>query len=160
MDTSVTIIGLFITVLIGIPLFFVLRSNAVNKTKIKTIKKQYSQNNQYHFELTETQNKKVLTIDKKNKGFLLIDFNAKKDEAYFVDLDQIASCKLVITTQNNTDTIVKIEYEFLHKETSQKELIPFYSIENEYLNQECLYEDHQLAKKWITIIEDCISGQK
>jgi uncharacterized membrane protein (DUF106 family) len=75
MDTSVTIIGIIITLLISIPLFFIFRSNIVNRNKIKEIKKQHSQNNHYNFELTETQNKKIVSIDQKNKGFLFIDFS-------------------------------------------------------------------------------------
>lgn len=157
MDTSVTIIGLIITILIAIPLFFVFRSNVLNKNKIKAIKKQYSQNNHFNFELTETQNKKVLALDQKNKGFLLIDFNAAKEFVYFVNLVDVHSCKLVPTTEINSDKILKIEFEFEHKETKKKEQILFYTIENEILDQVCLHEDHQLAKKWMQIIQDCIS---
>ena len=49
MDTSVTIIGLIIIVIIGIPLYFVFRSNVVNKKKIKQLFNQYSQDNRYNF---------------------------------------------------------------------------------------------------------------
>ncbi|MDI5895013.1 hypothetical protein [Flavobacterium algoritolerans] len=54
MDTSVTIIGLALTFIIAIPLFYVIRSNSINKTKIKNIKTKFSQNNRFNFELTET----------------------------------------------------------------------------------------------------------
>jgi len=37
-------------------------------------------------------------------------------------------------------------------------LIPFYKIENDQINQICLHEDHQLAKKWREIIQECISN--
>lgn len=157
MDTSVTIIGIVITVLMGIPLFFIFRSNAINKSKIKNIKKEYSQNGHYNFELTESQNKKVLTLDKKNKGFLLLDFNSEKDSISFINLNDVNSCKLVLTTENNSDLILKIEFEFEYRETQKKKLIQFYTIENEKINQVCLYEDHQLSKKWIKIIQNCIS---
>ncbi|MFV5688142.1 hypothetical protein ACM55M_05900 [Flavobacterium sp. ZT3R25] len=157
MDTSVTIIGLVITILIGIPLFFVFRSNVINKNKIKEIKRKYSRNNHLNFELTETQNKKVLALDKKNKGFLLMDFNAPEEVVTFVNLNDIASCKLVATTENNSAKIIKIEFEFGYKEAHKKELVQFYTIENEIIDQECLYEDHVLAQKWTKIITDCIS---
>lgn len=156
MDTSVTIIGLVITVLIGIPLSFVFRSNIINKSKIKAIKKEYSQNNHFDFELTESLNKKVLAIDKQKKGFLFMDFNAIKDATYFVNLNDIHSLKLVPTTENNSDKILKIELEFQYKVLPEKVLIPFYNIENEQIDQVCLHEDHQLAKKWVKIIEDSI----
>ena len=158
MDTSVTIIGLIITILIGIPLYFAIRSESVNKTKIKKILAEYSQNNRFTFEFTESQNKKVLALDEKNKGFLLMHFNSDADQVSFIDLNEVNSCKLIPTTENNSDTIVKIEFEFQFKENHKKELISFYTIENDQIGQICLYEDHQLAKKWTKIIQDCISA--
>ncbi|MFV8372980.1 hypothetical protein [Flavobacterium sp. LB2P74] len=158
MDTSVTIIGLVLTFIIAIPLFYVIRSNSINKTKIKTIKTKFSQNNCFNFEsLTETQNKKVLALDEKNKGFLLIDFSAKEEVVSFVDLSTIQTCKLVPTAENNSDTILKIEFEFQYKEAKKAEYISFYKIENDQIGQVCLYEDHQLAKKWTKMIQDCIT---
>ena len=159
MDTSVTIIGLFITILIGIPIFYAMRSNSINKTKVKEIKDKFSQNTRYNFDLTETQNKKVLTLDKKNKGFLLINFNPEKDVfANFIDLNEVESCKLAITADGNSSTIAKIEFEFQYKKNKKTEFVTFYKIENDQMNQVCLYEDHQLAKKWREIIQDCISN--
>lgn len=159
MDTSVTIIGLFITLLIGIPIIYAIRSNSINKSKIREIMKKYSQNNRYNFEITETLNKKVLALDKKNKGFLLMDFNSKEKEiTNFVDLNAVDSCKLSITTEGNSNTIVKIDFEFHHAKDKKIESIPFYQIENDQIGQICLHEDHQLAKKWREIIQDCISN--
>jgi hypothetical protein len=159
MDTSVTIIGLIITILIGIPLFYAMRSNSINKAKIKEIMKEFSQNNRFQFEKTETQNKKVLAIDEKNKGFLLIDFNSKEKEVVnFIDLNTVESCKLNITTEGNSNTIEKIDFEFLHKKDRKIESIPFYKIENDQMGQVCLHEDHQLAKKWREIIQGCIAS--
>jgi hypothetical protein len=157
MDTSVTIIGLFITVLIGIPLYYAMRSNSINQSKIKEIKNQFSQNNRLKFEITETQNKKALTLDEKNKGFLLMDFNSKEKEIVnFIDLNEVESCKLAITAEGNSNTITKIDFEFHYKKDKKTEYVPFYKIENDQMNQVCLYEDHQLAKKWREILQDCI----
>lgn len=159
MDTSVTIIGLFITILIGIPIFYAMRSNSINKTKVKEIKDKFSQNNRYNFDLTETQNKKVLTLDEKNKGFLLINFNHEKEVfANFIDLNEVEGCKLAITADGNSSTIVKIEFEFQYKKNKKTEFVSFYKIEDDQMNKVCLYEDHQLAKKWREIIQDCISN--
>jgi hypothetical protein len=157
MDTSVTIIGLVITILIGIPLTLVFRSNISNKNKIAQIKKQYSQDNHYNFELTETQNKKIISIDQQNKGFLFIDLSYKgKETNYFVDLKNILLCNTLVTKENNSRTITKIEIELVHKDTMQKELIPVYNVENHFLDFNCLYEDHKLAVKWVDIINDCL----
>ncbi|REH01086.1 hypothetical protein [Flavobacterium aquicola] len=156
MDTSVTIIGLIITILIGIPITLVFRSNITNRAKIKDIKKQYSQNNHYNFEHTETQNKKILSIDQKNKGFLLIDFSYKKDTAYFVDLKNIILCNLLTTNESKSNTVSKVEIELVHKNSMKKELIPIYNIENQYLDFNCLFEDHKLAQKWVGLINKTI----
>lgn len=154
MDTSVTIIGLIITILIGIPITLVFRSNLTNRAKIKEIKNQYSQNNHYNFELTETQNKKILSLDQKNKGFLFIDFSYKKETAYFVDLKNIVLCNLLETIQNKQGTMARVEIELVHKNTMEKELIPIYNIDNHFLDFNCLFEDHKLAKKWVDLINE------
>ena len=156
MDTSVTIIGLAITALIGIPITLVFRSNITNRAKIKEIKKQYSQNNHYNFEITETQNKKILSIDKKNKGFLFIDFSYKKETVYFVNLKEILLCNLLETTLSKLGTLAKVEIELVHKNTMKKEMIPIYNIENHFLDFNCLFEDHKLAKKWVSLINESI----
>jgi hypothetical protein len=156
MDTSVTIIGLIITFLISIPLFFSFRSNIVNKNKIKEIKKRHSLNNHYNFELTETQNKKTVAIDQKNKGFLFIDFSYKEESTYFVDLKNILLCNTVAIAENKSATITKVEIELIYKDTMRKEIIPIYNIENHFLDFNCLHEDHKLAKKWVGLINESI----
>lgn len=157
MDTSVTIIGLFITFLIGVPLYFVMKPSSINKKKIEEIKNKFSQNKHLNFEMTEIQNKKVLSLDKKNKVFLLIDFNPKEEVTTFIDLNTINSCKLLLTN-DSSGTVVKIDFEFQHKKDKKTTLVPFYGIENDHLNQVRLYEDNQLGEKWIEIIQDCISS--
>ena len=111
MDTSVTIIGLIIIVIIGIPLYFVFRSNVVNKKKIKQLFNQYSQDNRYNFSQHEIQNKKVIAIDEIAKGLLLLDLNEKIEKVLFVDLKKVTSCKLVVTKTNNTNEISKIDFQ-------------------------------------------------
>ena len=86
-----------------------------------------------------------------------MDFNAAEEVVTFVNLNDIASCKLIATTENNSAKIIKIEFEFGYKEAHKKELVQFYTIENEIIDQVCLYEDHLLAQKWTKIITDCIS---
>ena len=152
MDTSVTIIGLIITILIGIPITLVFRSNITNKAKIKEIKKQYSQNNHDDFELSETQNKKILSLDQKNKGFLFIDYSYKKETVYFVDLKNIILCNLLEITQSKLGNMAKVEIEFVHKDTMKKEIIPIYNVDNHFLDHNCLFEDHKMAKKWVDLI--------
>jgi hypothetical protein len=156
MDTSVTIIGIIIIIIIGIPLYFVFRSNTVNRKKINQLFHQYNQNNRYNFSQHEIQNKKVIAIDEITKGLLLIDLNDEIENVLFVDLKKVASCKLVITDSDNKKTISKIEFEFQMKNSNESKRFAFYRIEKDQIGQVCLYEDHQLAIKWETIIQNCI----
>lgn len=156
MDTSVTIIGLVIALIVAIPIYFSARSSALSKAKIKEIKKKFNPSNPQAFDLTEAINKKVLTIDHKDRKFILMNFNPNQQEATFVDLRDVSSCKLSLTTEGNSNTIVKIDFEFQQKETSKKITIPFYDFDDDRIKQISVYQDHQFAKKWLKIIQDSI----
>lgn len=153
MDTSVTIIGLVIMAMIAIPLFYMLRANAANNAKMKAI---FARLNNYHFSVSDTQNKKVLAADAKNKGFVFIDFNATPEEVHFIDLREVSSVKLVQTTEANSNNVVKIEFEFQHMQNQKKQSIPFYKVENDQIGQVYLFEDQQLAKKWEQLITNML----
>ena len=158
MDTSVTIIGLVITLLLATPLFFVLRSSMITKKKIKTIKATHSKNNTYNYELTEILNNKVMSIDQSNKAFLFMDFINNQEHTAFIDLTVVKSCDLVLTTKSSKETIVKIDLEFQYKDAVSKDVVTIYTIENDQINQIRLYEEHQLAIKWKALIDKCISN--
>lgn len=157
MDTSIAIIGLVLSFLIVIPILYSIRSNSLNKSKIIAIKNQYSQNGHFNFDVTETLNKKVLAMDDKNKGFLMMDFNPKSESNTFINLNDVQSCKLAVNKESSSEIINQIDLEFHYKESKKTEQVPFYKIENDQMGQVCLYEDHQLAKKWKTLIDSCIS---
>ena len=156
MDSTITIIGIVIAIIVAIPIYYSARSSAANKTKILEIKKEFNPSNPQEFDLTESQNKKTLTIDTKNKKFILMNFNANQDECTFVDLKTVSSCKLILTTEGRSDSIVKIDFEFITNETSKKITIPFYDFDDDRIKQISVYQDHEFAKKWLKIIQDCI----
>jgi len=156
MDTSVTIIGIVIAIMVAIPLYFSARTSAANKSKILNIKKIFNPVNPQDFDLTESQSNKTLTIDQKNRKFILMNFNPNKQESTFVDLKTVSSCKLIPTTEGNSDTILKIDFEFLERETVKKITIPFYDFDDDRIKQISAYQDHMFAKKWLKIIQDSI----
>ncbi|TDO72767.1 hypothetical protein EV143_10772 [Flavobacterium chryseum] len=156
MDTSVTIIGIVIAVIVAIPVYFSARTSAANKSKILDIKKKFNPAHPEDFDLTETQSNKTLTIDQKNRKFILMNFNPNQQEATFVDLKTVSSCKLIPTTDGNSDTILKIDFEFQERETSKKITIPFYDFDDDRIKQISAYQDHMFAKKWLKIIQDSI----
>lgn len=157
METSVTIIGLVIAIIVAIPIYFSARSNAANKSKIVNIKKKFNPNHPEEFDLTESQSNKTLTLDQKNKRFILMNFNPNQQESTYLDLKNISSSKLVLTTEGASDTIIKIDFEFQEKDTSKKITIPFYDFDDDRIKQISVYQDHQFAKKWLKIIQDSIS---
>lgn len=157
METSVTIIGIVIAIIVAIPIYFSARSSAANKSKILNIKKKFNPIHPDDFDLTQSQSNKTLTIDQKNKRFILMNFNPNQQESTFVDLKSVSSCKLVLTTDGNSDAILKIDFEFHNKETSKKIIIPFYDFDDDRIKQINAYQDHVFAKKWLKIIQDSIS---
>ncbi|MGL5111919.1 MAG: hypothetical protein ACRC6O_04700 [Flavobacterium sp.] len=157
MDTAVTIIGIVITLLISIPLYFVFRSNAIHKDKIKAIQILNNPAKKFCFEETENQNKKVFSIDSKNKGLLFIDFHPQKTFSKLLQLDTIISCEIVYTTDYQRDTTVKIELLFIFKKDNKKETLTVYDAQYDLMNQICLYEDDQFAKKWKNKIDQCLT---
>ena len=158
METTTTIMGIVILIIVAIPVYFSARSSAANKSRILNIKKRFNPNHPEDFDLTESINNKTLTIDQKNNKFILMNFNPNQQESIFVDLNTIASCKLIPTTDAGSDTIIKIDFEFQEKETSKKILIPFYDFDDDRIKQISVYQDHQFAKKWLKIIQDSISS--
>ncbi|MEN2412676.1 hypothetical protein [Flavobacterium mesophilum] len=157
METSVTIIGIVIAIIVAIPIYFSARSSAANKAKILNIKKKFDSVNPENFTLTESQSNKTLTIDQNNKRFILMNFNPNQQESTYVDLKTVSSCKLVLTTDGNSDTILKIDFEFQEKDNAKKINIPFYDFDDDRIKQISAYQDHVFAKKWLKIIEDSIS---
>ncbi|WP_026729289.1 hypothetical protein [Flavobacterium denitrificans] len=157
METSVTIIGVVIAIIVAIPIYFSARSSAANKSKILNIKKKFNSVHPEDFDLTESQNNKTLTLDQKNRKFILMNFNPNQQESTFIDLKNVSSCKLVLTRDGNSDTILKIDFEFQEKETLKKITIPFYDFDDDRIKQISANQDHVFAKKWLKIIEDSIS---
>lgn len=156
METSVTIIGIVIAIIVAIPIYFSARSSVADKSKILNIKKKFNPANPQQFDLTESQNNKTLTIDQKNRRFILMNFNPNQQEAIYVDLKTVSSCKLVPTSDPNSDTILKIDFEFQEKETSKKITASFYDYNDDRIKQISAYQDHLFAKKWLKIIQDSI----
>ncbi len=144
MDTSVILIGLAITAVIVLPLYKMMRSNQVSKNRIKAIMAQHPS---YKFLQVETQNKRTYAIDTERKGFLLIDFNPSPEKVTFVDLKDVASCKIIQSTGNTSGQTTQIALEFSYKD-SAKLLVPVYQIEFDQITQVCMYEDQELATRW------------
>jgi len=157
METTTTIMGIVILIIVAIPIYFSARSSAASKSRILNIKKRFNPTHPEDFDLTESINNKTLTIDQKNNKFILMNFNPNQQESIYVDLNTISSCKLVPTTDAGSDTIIKIDFEFQEKETSKKLIIPFYDFDDDRIKQISVYQDHQFAKKWLKIIQDSIS---
>jgi transcriptional accessory protein Tex/SPT6 len=86
-----------------------------------------------------------------------MNFNPNQQESTYLDLKTVSSCKLIPTTDGNSETILKIDFEFQDKETSKKIIVPFYDFNDDRIKQISAYQDHIFAKKWLKIIQDSIS---
>lgn len=159
MDTSVTLIGLIIIALIAIPSLYIMRSQQVNKGKIKQILEANSQNGRFHFGTTETQNKKIMALDETNNGFVFIDLNVTPEMVFAIDLNEISSIKLVeTTTHNSPQAIVKLELAFKNKNTSKPDAVAtFFDADVVLPGQFYAFEEQQFAKKWQQKITESLS---
>ena len=153
MDTHVLIIGLVLIVLMFVPLYYINKSNSVKKHKLQAI---FNKFDSYNFDVNEHLNKKIVAIDAKNNGFLLTNLNQDKEETYFVNLNEIKNCKLELETEKNSDSIEKISFVFENKRNTGNEVIPLYDVNENLLGQVSVFENHQLAKKWVGIVNETI----
>lgn len=159
MDHSVTIIGLVILVLFAIPLFFAIKKNYSKKAAINKVINQFNQEKKVSLDQLETVNHKVMAIDSNQKAILFVDLK-NNNEATFIDLKQIAKCKLSKTTQfdqYNDEIIIRIELLFENKDRQLRETsLLFYDFEHDNSMQVLLENDHTMAKKWLAIINDSL----
>jgi hypothetical protein len=151
MDTSVTIIGLLIIIIIAIPLYFVFRSNSVNRKKIQEV---YDQYKHYNFSNGAELHKLVLAIDEIQKAFLLIDMSAP-GKVSFVNLKEKKSCSLFTETEAGSGQIHKIGFEFADH-NANKEFVTVYAAEHNHMGEIYLHEVRQMAITWQKIIQDCM----
>lgn len=151
MDTHVLIIGIIIFIILFVPVYYINKSNSVKKDKVVAVFKKFIN---YNFKRTENLNKKVLAIDEQNKGFLLIDLNKEIETFYFTDLKEIKNCRLSLETSKHSDSIEKIAFVLENKTNSSDEIIPFYDVNDNLIGQVSVFENHQLAKKWVSIINE------
>ena len=155
MDTAVIIIGLIILSIVAVPIYFVLRAHKIDQNQIKTLFAQYSQNNQYQFQLVASHNRKVLGMDAQKKGLLFIDFNLKEPFVTFQDLQQSESCKVATSgLQGNSNVFKKVEWIFMSKNgTPQEQSVLFHDSDKNYIVPVYAHEELKLAQQWQETIE-------
>jgi hypothetical protein len=155
MDTPVMIIGLVLTLIVALPIYFILRAQKVNKTQINTLFAQHSQDNHYKFQLIASQGRKVLGLDSKKKGLLFIDFNLNTPFVTFQDLKQSESCAVVTSSpQGKSNTLKKIEWIFMSKKgTPTDNSVLFHDADKNYLVPVYAHEELKLAQQWQETIQ-------
>ncbi|MBA4154487.1 hypothetical protein [Flavobacterium sp.] len=162
METSTTLIGLFLILLTALPIFLLLRTQHKNKSKIETILKQFNQGNSKEFSLRESLNNKVIAFNEMKKKLVLIDLNVKPEIVTYVDLNEISNSKIIREiehfdgSKSKKEFITKVEI-MLHNNKNQKdETLKFYDYEYEKPIQLNYFRDNQLAEKWLEIINKTI----
>lgn len=155
MDTPVIIIGLVLTVIVALPIYFVIKAHKLDRNQINTLFAQYNQDNKYQFELIATHNRKALGMDPKKKGLLFIDFNLKEPYVSFQDLKQSESCKVATSSpQGKSNTLKRVEWFFMSKKgTPQDNTVLFHDDDRNYLVPVYAQEELKLAEQWQQLIQ-------
>lgn len=151
MDNASLMIGLALTLVCALPLFYIINKQAQNRKKVKEIFNSFGQG-KYNFLTKETHYKKIYAIDKDKKGFLFIDLDKENDRANFVDLNEVTSCKVDEISAGENSRIV-MSFKAGAKEV--KEII-LYDLATDKLGNAYWLENEQFARKWQTVIEDSI----
>ena len=162
METSTTLIGLFLILLTALPIFLLLRTQHKNKSKIETILKQFNQGNSKEFNLRESLNNKVIAFNEMKKKLVLIDLNVKPEIVTYVDLNEISNSKIIRdiehfeSSKSKKEFITKVEILLHNKKNQKDETLKFYDYEYEKPIQLNYFRDNQLAEKWLEIINKTI----
>ena len=162
METSTTLIGLFLILLTALPIFLLLRTQHKNKSKIETVLKQFNQGNSKEFNLRESLNNKIIAFNKMKKKLVLIDLNVKPEIVTYVDLNEISNSKIIRemehfeSSKSKKEFITKVEILLHNKKNQQDETLKFYDYEYEKPIQLNYFRDNQLAEKWLEIINKTI----
>lgn len=162
METSTTLIGLFLILLTALPIFLLLRTQHKNKSKIETILKQFNQGNSKEFNLRESLNNKIIAFNEMKKKLVLIDLNVKPEIVTYVDLNEISNSKIIREmehfdgSKSTKEFITKVEILLHNKKNQQDETLKFYDYEYEKPIQLNYFRDNQLAEKWLEIINKTI----
>jgi len=162
METSTTLIGLFLILLTALPIFLLLRTQHKNKSKIETVLKQFNQGNSKEFNLRESLNNKIIAFNKMKKKLVLIDLNIKPEIVTYVDLNEISNSKIIRemehfeSSKSKKEFITKVEILLHNKKNQQDETLKFYDYEYEKPIQLNYFRDNQLAEKWLEIINKTI----
>lgn len=154
MDTSVTIIGLIITLIIVIPLYFAMRKNSLNKNRINKILKKFNPNNSYNFTTIEHYTQRTLAIDTTSKALLFIDLNPPEESTHFVDLSDALECRVLEVKKD--ETIKKIDLEITFKNSQNSTIVPFYDSVGDGARTVYLYEEQNIARDWAKLINNAI----
>jgi hypothetical protein len=162
METSTTLIGLFLILLTALPIFLLLRTQHKNKSKIETILKQFNQGNSKEFNLRESLNNKVIAFNEMKKKLVLIDLNVKPEIVTYVDLNEISNSKIIRKiehfdgSKSMKEFVTKVEILLHNKKNQKDETLKFYDYEYEKPIQLNYFRDNQLAEKWLEIINKTI----
>ncbi len=162
METSTSLIGLFLILLTALPIFLLLRTQHKNKSKIETILKQFNQGNSKEFNVRESLNNKVIAFNEPKKKLVFIDLNIKPEIVTCVDLNEITASKIIRENHHHEGSnhkkefISKVEIMLHNKKMNKEEALKFYDYDYEKPIQLNYFRDNQLAEKWLEIINKVI----
>jgi hypothetical protein len=162
METSTNIIGLFLILIIVLPIALLLKNQNNSSKRINQILHSHGNGSSKSFTERDAINNKIVAFDPNQKILVLIDQNTKPETVTAVDLNAFDKASIIrksepsqVKDRNEITTQVEI---LLEKQgTEKKERLLFYNFEYERPIQITYYRDNQLAEKWLAIIQQSIT---
>ncbi len=149
MDTPIVSIGLVLTSIVAIPLYYMIRGNKIHQKQIQQLFDQHSRGGTYRFGLVATNNRKVLGVDAQKKGLLFIDLNLKEPYVVFQPLSPNENLQVAIPNAQGTTIPKKVEWVFISKNGKAADnTILFYDADKNYLVPVYANEELKLAQQW------------
>ncbi len=162
METSTNIIGLFLILIIVLPIALLLKNQNTSKKRINQILTTHGNGTSKSFTEKDEINQKIVAFDPTHKILVLIDQNTKPETVTAVNLNEFDRASLVRQTEpsqvkDRNEITTQVEILLEKQGTPKKERLLFYNFEYERPIQITYFRDNQLAEKWLDIIQKSIA---
>lgn len=162
METSTNIIGLFLILIIVLPIALLLKNQNTSKKRINQILTTHGNGTSKSFTEKDEINQKIVAFDPTHKILVLIDQNTKPETVTAVNLNEFDRASLVRQTEpsqvkDRKEITTQVEILLEKQGTPKKERLLFYNFEYERPIQITYFRDNQLAEKWLDIIQKSIA---
>jgi hypothetical protein len=155
MDTTTTLLTLFVLTLCALPIVIAKRSKAKKERELKETILKLAGNSNTQIDQFDRWNNKAVAIDNLNNKVFFI--SGKANAHRLIDLSTIQQASLIKTHHNGgaeSSAIKKVDLYLLPKERGKPNIeLEFYDADHDSLT---IRDELQLAEKWSKILESAI----